>query len=1107
MALYQDFITITIDAVDVSDYVLSYQRNESLCEPGQVFALLMTRKKPDDSMLDIGMSDDIVITEKYPSGDVVLKGYVTNVEIDASNAEMRVTGSDKYVLLHDYFIDDRLETAGESVQYWIEYICNLAELSVQFDSIPGIATDGADGNGGTPLGMQKASDAIRVLERKGAVYTRYDSDIDKIRVYRLTTSEPSVTIATNNLVVFDQHIGTELTRNVVKVWGGHHYDWLSGEEHQYLAVARVEMDELPVDKTIYMASPEVRSQTFAAIIANRMLALTANLDDLVQAECAGLYPGIEVSEFASLFINQGNISYAADRQITSVNMSVDTSGAKTTFTFGEKCPRVAFSPPPYYVYATYQEQGGGVAISYDAGLTFNPFNTGLESVSGLVPTSIAANTYNQLVMTAVSGVYKRAGIYGSWTRITALDDTLPSNDEGQYQFDSTGITFIKAEKETGNLNKFHLLAEAKEQWPLPSGQSRCWSYWTPDFGGSWNSMQLYVPGSGIAIGTPSGLSMGLIDGSGMAQSHLTTITSGVAEWNVEPFDMEGDRAGNITVLLGGEPGFYTPEDKERVHSIYVAYPKKGQLPWPGEPAMRLGWWDLQEFPGEGEVINAGRVDDDWVERVTMANDNTIFSVPHDTRYAVAFARYEIGGLGGGTASYKIWRTTVGGVGGAWEECGFDPEGTNEFSVYEFLGPDPMVFHDWRSLEPGNEAMENIIRFVVVEADCTTPDTWTAGATNNQHEITAFFYEMDITKDAETSMECWMSKIELIGSDYLNAGWEGISPGSYTYPRKPRMFDVDAGYHSGALGGQAAAVTVHLHSNNTAYFMSILRDRGTDDGWDWQGEVIGWVYDGSKDDYEEFFNMGFFLWSLDFETHTLSLDTFDNIILTNPYICDNAKPAFDPDTRSSVPNSTYSVVNTIGGVPYSYLSLNDYVPEVALPENPHPEECYYPGRDSHTVYVLRHLAVVHSQPWEVPGPAFDEPITIPNGHVDIPFYDGDTFLHFTHGTVDANYAYVMVSPGLTISELEDTEGAPLVMDEYGIFRLNPNNSYYGIVANFDFPFYRYTVVKAQRAGGNEYEYLVSGFATKRLGRYIGMDARTNEYGQFYITASGTGYGSY
>ncbi|MHA2086530.1 MAG: hypothetical protein ACXABD_22545 [Candidatus Thorarchaeota archaeon] len=218
MTVYSDFIEVTIGGTDLSDYIITYQRSESLCEPGQMFTLTMTRKKPDDSFIDIGMADAVVIKEKYGgSPTTVLKGFVTKVEINAERALMTVHGADKYIMLADYFIPSRLETSGQTVAYWIEYICNEAGLSVQFDVTPYAVTQGTGDAEGTPLGMQSALEALKLLERKGTCYTRYDSSSDKILVYRLTTSQPKVNVNSSNLVTVDRSTASKSTRNVVKV--------------------------------------------------------------------------------------------------------------------------------------------------------------------------------------------------------------------------------------------------------------------------------------------------------------------------------------------------------------------------------------------------------------------------------------------------------------------------------------------------------------------------------------------------------------------------------------------------------------------------------------------------------------------------------------------------------------------------------------------------------------------------------------------------------------------------------------------------------------------------------------------------------------------------
>lgn len=503
MALYEDFLKITIDGTDLSDYVINYQRNESMCEPGAYFVLTMTRKKPDNSMLDIGISDDVVIEEKYGGGfDRTIKGFVTSVNIDAEKATMQVSGADKYILLADYFLDDREVTGGETVAYWIEEICGRAGLSVQFDADADTPTKGSGTEEGTPLGLQFALDSIKMLERRGSVYTRYDSDLDKVVVYRLDTSEPKVNINSTNLVNINRQTATESTRNVVKAWGGFRYDWLDGKTEQIFGSARIDMDELVVDKTTMIANPEIKTTTFANIVAQRVLSVTAELDDLIIAECAGLYPDVKIAEWANINISQGEFNYTRERQITSLAITVQNDGAKTTFTFGEKCPRISIFPPVTPIYVTTTKDGAGV--SWDAGDSFVQSNIGLTTSGELHGKSIAVNNYGRQFLVTAAGLYKRYSSADTWTAITNMPEpTNESNDITPVTL--SGLELIKVVDEPLRPYTFHVLTEGHH----PSGWYRWYVYTTEDYGYNWKTTQMYAPASGPAYQehpqAPSGL--------------------------------------------------------------------------------------------------------------------------------------------------------------------------------------------------------------------------------------------------------------------------------------------------------------------------------------------------------------------------------------------------------------------------------------------------------------------------------------------------------------------------------------------------------------------------------------------------------------------------
>jgi hypothetical protein len=535
MTVYNDFVEVTIDGTDLSDYVITYARNESICEPGQLFTLTMTRKKPDDSLIDIEVSDSVVIREKYTGGfNKVLQGFVTKVAIDAEKALMTVSGADKYIMLADYFIPQRVETHGETVAYWIEYICNQAGLSVQFDSTPYNATQGAGEAEGTPLGMQSALEAIKTLERKGTVYTRYDSDADKIVVYRLQSSQPEVNINSSNLLTIDRGESGKNTRNVVKVWGGYRYDWTTGEELMYSATARANIPELPVDQTVVVASNEIKSFTFANIVAQRVLAINADLDDIVISECAGLYPDVKIGDWVYISIDQGEFSYTRERQVSSIGISVNQDGARTTFTAGEKCPRISVSPPPVPIYVT--DTKNGVGVSWNAGDSFQLSNTGLTTSDQLHGKSIAVNNYGRQMVVTAGGLHKRWSGLSTWTQVTNLPDpTNESNDPSPLGI--TDLEMIKVVDEPLKPYTFHMIASGGH----PSGWYRSYVFTTQDYGYTWDTTQMWVPALSGSVSDP------------YYQEHATAPSGKV--FDVWTHDMTAAMSNEVFVLVSSP---YTP---------------------------------------------------------------------------------------------------------------------------------------------------------------------------------------------------------------------------------------------------------------------------------------------------------------------------------------------------------------------------------------------------------------------------------------------------------------------------------------------------------------------------------------------------------------------
>jgi hypothetical protein len=672
------------------------------------------------------------------------------------------------------------------------------------------------------------------------------------------------------------------------------------------------MDELIVDQTFALGSSEVRSHTFAAIVASRILSITATLDDIVVAECAGLYPGVKITHNATINISQGDVSYHVDRMITSKGIAVTKGGgAVTTFTFGEKCPRITISPPPYFVYASYEGAQGGAAISYDAGTSFYQFNDGLPA-SGIPAQSIAANAYNQLMLVTTSGIYKRAGVGDVWNRVTVLDSTYPSNDEGEYQFLPTDIVYSKVEKEAGFLNRFHLLgfASGGANGALPLGQERWWSYFTPDYGYTWSSMQMYVPGSGIAVGTASGLPMALINGNGITPAQLRelNLTSGSIIWNVHAHDMEGDINGNVTVLMEGQAPEYTPEDTTTAETFYtagVAY-VAGTYRWYCHTWWMDGSGDYQGTPRANYVYGTKIIEDGNQMFLfgSRTGNNAVFSIPNNREVAYGIAeRTVIPGIT--VARTNGYRTAYGYQDvPEWEKVAsayFDVQPETDFYGLQAYS----VLLDYSSLKAGSD----LVRFAIIGA-CVDAGPGGDDYPGSCHiNVNCYFFEDDISIPASgvgANASCTVTNDNrIIGIDeYPGDPISYYGEGTYGWEKQdgttasptPRGWIV---IEPPPQGGQPSAVTTNLTAGNKGYWTIVVGDSGA-----WHGDArdIGWPGTQHPRDWGERGTVGIYTVEVDFDAKVIT-----NIDLKQFWPPDFHNPPPDPDQpqRDTDINSWYS----------------------------------------------------------------------------------------------------------------------------------------------------------------------------------------------------------
>ena len=477
-----NFVQVIIDGVDRTSHVVSYTRFSDLCEIGASFTLILSSDYP----VTLNPYQSIVITEDYDgTSGPVLRGYIIDINQDF-DGEFNIVGQDKSILLFDHFISDQIKSTGESVDFWIQFYANEVGLTVEFQA----SASNTIVEEGTLMGLQTAGEGILTLERLAAYFIRFDSILDKLIAFRLGDSEPVITVS--SVIDAKRQLGTENTRNIVKVYGGFRFSVLPEESPiQLFAKAQSDIPELLVDKTVVINSPSIRKQAFLDIIVNRILGTVNSVDDLQYYSIPELLPNLKVGQIAEINITHSpHINYQGDRKITSLEIRVDNNGAITIIGVGAKCERISIQFPIPPVYATTTTDG--VTVSFDGGDNFKPSNTGLAG-SGLIGQNIAVNSFGQQMVLTAAGIFRRSSVLQSWILVDNVN-TLPnpindSNDQPS-GVAATNLDLIRIVDEPTNRNNFHLMSNGTS---LSGNLGRSWIYTTSDFGNNWTSTQLYIP--------------------------------------------------------------------------------------------------------------------------------------------------------------------------------------------------------------------------------------------------------------------------------------------------------------------------------------------------------------------------------------------------------------------------------------------------------------------------------------------------------------------------------------------------------------------------------------------------------------------------------------
>ena len=441
--MYPITVSMVVGGTDYSSKVVSYKRKNNLCTPGQSITV----------ELDPSYSYSIQPWQTFSlqeNGTQVMTGYVSDFSLKRAPYSASLGAMDTWKRAVDTFIEDSVVTNGETVLYWIDYLCNLAGLSYVISAPTGSTLYVAQS---IPLGLKSVADALTAMVNYTGWVIKVGAD-GVVNFVNIGTA----TDRTFYPVAGTRTQGDDDSRNGCIIWG------LGVNYHATQAV-----NGTGSGRTMVLANPMIVSLDQANYIAQYLLNQFANLDDVLSIDVLG-DPSIDTGQVANLSFQ--NSAYT--NVITNVEATVDKTGYMMHVDLGRKClSMVAVSPTQSVLYAgtsnylarsyTFYTSGSPVWLNiwpYSSGSygglesfvtdTYSPISIGYSSGSfGIAVTTNLQNASPSWPITYTRAQFQSATGHPLWT-VTNLSAAGASGLVYAQALDTSGSMYVGRSSNSGS---------------------------------------------------------------------------------------------------------------------------------------------------------------------------------------------------------------------------------------------------------------------------------------------------------------------------------------------------------------------------------------------------------------------------------------------------------------------------------------------------------------------------------------------------------------------------------------------------------------------------------------------------------------------------------
>jgi hypothetical protein len=393
-------LQILYNGTDVTQYIISYKRNNAICTGIGTSTFSLTRQFYD-TYSPVTYGTFIVYEEGIKKGTF----YITAMGVEDNGASISIDCQDSTIKLVDWFITQSYTIDYVSYcKYWITKFLNDAGVSYEFDT----TESGSVLSNNTSLGLATAYDTILQLCQQSGWFFRVNADgvfiVGKVDV---KLGGEDITLSSENediSIKIDQK--DDILRNRVVVWGSANEDnlgWVFAESKTYTPYNYDQTDL----RTSVLTNGCIYTNYDAKTLANRILRETEHINYIKEVQIGRL---IDASIGQTAFLDCR--LYSGYTLITSIEVDYSSSsGYITILTLDERCPRLFafFGYRNNYVYVG--TSGAGVwrkPLEVDG---WENYSTGLEDLTIL---DLAINKSIFACVGSDGSLYARKSVGTHW---------------------------------------------------------------------------------------------------------------------------------------------------------------------------------------------------------------------------------------------------------------------------------------------------------------------------------------------------------------------------------------------------------------------------------------------------------------------------------------------------------------------------------------------------------------------------------------------------------------------------------------------------------------------------------------------------------------------